>query len=87
MLEKTERSHDDFWRFLEILKRRITIVPAEEINPFLKKAKKISPDPCDTAYFALALKLNAGIWSNDGLLQNQKQVRVWKTQQLSELAP
>ncbi len=87
LLEKTERSHDDFGRFLEILTRRITIVPVEEIKPFLKDASNISPDPGDVPYFALALKLNAGIWSNDARLQNQTQVRVWKTPQLSELAP
>src|SRR3990167_7551404 len=85
LLEKTERTHEDFVRFLEILKRRITIVPVEEIGPFMKKAQEISPDLRDAAYFALALKLNADIWSNDALLQTQKQVRVWKTQQLAEL--
>jgi len=87
ILAKTSRPQKDFGRLLEILKRRIAIVPFEEITPFLKKAKEISPDAGDVPYFALALKLKAGIWSNDNRLQSQNAVRVWKTQELAALLP
>lgn len=86
LLEKTNRRPEGFRRMLEILKRRITMMPAEDIAPFLEAAEGVSPDPNDAPYFALALKLGAGIWSNDGRLQNQAAVRVWKTHELARRA-
>ena len=43
----------------------ITIIPLEEFSRYLDEAEKISPDPDDIIYFALALKLKCGLWSND----------------------
>jgi len=48
----------------------------------LAEAKKLSPDPDDAAYFALALKLGIPIWSNDKKLTGQKQVRIYSTEEL-----
>src|SRR3989344_5732560 len=61
ILKKTERTDEEFFRLIEILKRRIIIVPLEESVSYVKDAEKITPDPDDMAYFALALKLNCGI--------------------------
>ena len=44
---------------------KITFVSAEELKGKLHEADSISPDPDDVVYFALALKLNCVIWSND----------------------
>ncbi|PIN85274.1 MAG: hypothetical protein COV47_03030 [Candidatus Diapherotrites archaeon CG11_big_fil_rev_8_21_14_0_20_37_9] len=41
--------------------------------------KKISPDPKDVPYFALALKLRCPIWTNDKLLKKQKKVKIIST--------
>lgn len=69
------RSHEEFNQFLELLKEQITIIPKKEISPFLDKAKKISPDPKDTVYLALAFALKSNIWSNDkSLKQNQDRI-------------
>jgi predicted nucleic acid-binding protein len=62
--DKTERTADEFYRLLGVLKRRITIIPLEELTDYIKSAERISPDLGDMAYFALALKFNCPIWSH-----------------------
>jgi len=86
ILKKTKRSSEDFQQFLDILKSRIKVVPYERIYPFLKEANKISPDPKDTVYLALALLLNCHIWSNDKeLSEKQKRIRIITTAELVEI--
>jgi len=85
LAEKTDRPPENFARIFSILKTRIRVIPAEEIAPFTERAKKISPDPKDAAYLALALRLRADIWSNDKRLSNQKSVRIWRTEELAAL--
>ena len=82
LLEKTERTTKAFFRLVEILKRKIIIIPLEELVPYVNEAEKISPDPDDMAYFALALKLNCAIWSNDKKLKNQNRIKVYSTHEL-----
>ena len=84
ILEKTERTTEEFFRLLEILKRRIVIVPLEKLVPYVEEAEKLTPDPDDMAYFALALKLNCAIWSNDKKLKEQNKIKVYNTHELSK---
>lgn len=86
ILKKTKRTEEEFFRLLEILKRRIDIVPLEELVPYVKDAEKLTPDPDDMAYFALALKLNCAIWSNDKKLKEQNKIRVYNTHELSRIS-
>jgi len=85
ILAKTKRTTEEFYRLLEILKRRIIVVPLEELTEYVEKAEKISPDPGDMAYFALALKFNCPIWSNDKKLKQQNKVQVYHTHELVKL--
>ncbi len=62
----------------------ITVIEKEELEDFLGQANKISPDPNDIHYFALALKLNCPIWSNDKKLKEQKQAIVYNTRDMIE---
>ena len=83
ILRKTHRNEEDFNKFLEILKEQISIVPKKEITPFMHEANKISPDPKDTVYFALAIALKSNIWSNDKKLkQSQIKINVFSTEEL-----
>jgi predicted nucleic acid-binding protein len=82
LLEKTERTPEEFLKLVEILKRRINIVPHEELIPFVEEAERITPDPDDMAYFALALKLKGAIWSNDKKLKSQQKIKVFNTSEL-----
>lgn len=58
---KTERTDEEFREFFDSIQRRITIIPSEEIEPFIDEAKEISPDIKDVPYVALALKLNIAV--------------------------
>ena len=86
IMSKTERSIDSFYNLLEVLKRRIVLVPLEELTEYIEEAEKITPDPDDMAYLALALKLNCAIWSNDkDLKEKQSVVHVYSTHELVRL--
>ncbi len=85
LLEKTRRSEQDFFETMELLKRRIEFHDWEATIPFAEKAREISPDESDWPYFALALKLGAGLWSNDKKLKKQGQIKVWTTGELIDL--
>ncbi len=62
----------------------VTFLPLEDYSSCLKNAVKISPDPNDIDFFALALKLDLPIWSNDSILKNQKKIVVISTKNLIE---
>ncbi|MBI2672526.1 hypothetical protein HYX16_06350, partial [Candidatus Woesearchaeota archaeon] len=73
------------FKLLEILKRRITIIPIKELVPYIKEAEKLTPDHDDMVYFALALKLDCGIWSNDKKLKEQDKIKIYNTHELSKI--
>jgi len=67
---------------MHMLKDIITVVPKEEYSKFIEEAEEFSPDPKDTLYLALALKLKCAVWSNDEKIKNQDKVKVYSTQDL-----
>ena len=85
LLRKTSRSVEEFHELIEGLKKIISIVSLNELIPFLENANQISPDSKDEVYFALALKLNCGIWSNDKKLKEQGKVKVYSTEEIVKI--
>jgi len=51
----------------------------------LKGALSVSPDPGDIDFLALAMRLDAVLWSNDRMLKGQKRVVVVPTLELVEM--
>ena len=83
ILEKTNRSKEDFEQFLNILREEIEIIPQSIIAPFIEEAEKFSPDPKDTVYLACALAIDSKIWSNDQKLrEGQKEIKMITTEEL-----
>ncbi|MFP3950266.1 MAG: PIN domain-containing protein [Candidatus Micrarchaeia archaeon] len=82
ILLKTKRTEREFNALFGLLKEIMDIVPKSRYLDMLAKAKEISPDPDDAAYFALALKLELPIWSNDKKLRRQSTVRIYSTAEL-----
>lgn len=80
--DKTKRNDKDFDRLMIILREKINVIPNEETEKFISKAKNICPDENDVDYFALALKLNCSVWSNDKALKNQSYIEVCSTEEL-----
>jgi len=60
----------------------IKIIPIHEYQSFLSQARQITPDRWDAPYFALALKLDCPLWTNDKELKKQGMVKVYSTHEL-----
>ncbi|MDP1729356.1 MAG: PIN domain-containing protein [archaeon] len=82
LISKTQRSDEELEWMLKALKSIMIIVPEEEYSQFYEEAKKISPDPDDIQYFALALKLRCGIWSNDKELKKQSRIDIYDSKEV-----
>ncbi len=82
IMEKAKLRQEELEVVLNFLEEQIEIIPFEEFAEKYNEAKNISPDPDDVPYFALALKLNCPIWSNDRKLKEQNAVRVYTTQEI-----
>jgi len=85
IMKKTYRTREQFITLTHQLKDIITVIPEEEYSKFITEAEKFSPDKDDAIYFALAMKLNASIWSNDKRLKKQDKVKVYQTSELLQL--
>lgn len=82
ILQKTERTTQEFYTLLEVFRRRITFVPLDDLVAYLEQAEQISPDPKDVTYIALALKLHISVWSNDKDFKKQNKVKVYTTEEI-----
>lgn len=83
---KTKRNEKSFNDLFDLFERNIVLILKEEIEPFIEKAEKISPDGKDVMYLALALKLRCGLWSNDReLKEKQNAVPVYSTEELIKI--
>jgi predicted nucleic acid-binding protein len=85
LLKKSGLSILEYEKNLSLIKSKITIFPCEYFKDYLKIAKQISPDVNDIQYFALALKTDSVIWSNDKALKNQKIVKIFSTSEVIKL--
>lgn len=85
ILKKSQLTESQFQAFLSILTLRINIIPKTEFGHELDKASKITPDPNDTEYVALALHLHCAIWTNDKKLKEQEEVKIFNTTELIEM--
>lgn len=83
--KKTERTEEEFVTMLHMLHQIIFVIPEEEYEKYMDEAKKISPDVKDEMYFALALKLKCGLWSNDKRLKEQDKVKVYSTKEIIDI--
>lgn len=63
----------------------IKIIKFADFIEFAAEAEKITPDKDDMHYFALSLKLDCPLWSNDKKLKQQSKVKIYSTQEILEL--
>ncbi len=85
ILAKSGLLKADFDLFLSLVSSRISFISKEEFIPFLNKAEKFTPYIDDMEYFALALRLDCAIWSNDKELKKQETVKIYSTSELLKL--
>jgi len=65
------------------LVRRVSLVPTEELIPYISAAEHLIDDPKDAPYVACALSVGADIWTHDRHFR-QPRIRVWSTTALAE---
>jgi len=82
ILSKAKINIGVFELYKAILPYFVKFAPVSVYKDFKNSAELIAPDPDDTQYFALALKLGCAIWSNDKLLKKQDKVTVFSTSEL-----
>lgn len=85
IIKKTKISEYKFNELKFDLAISIKFVSIKEYKDFLEQALKISPDPNDLDFFALALKQNLPIWSNDKILKEQNKVKIFNTKEVLNL--
>jgi len=77
---------EEYFEFvISVLRYFVKTVPSSFFEDLKEEAKKISPHVKDSPFFALALKLNCGIWSNEKRLKRQSRVNVFSTKEIVRL--
>lgn len=79
ILKKSGLSDIEFSEIILRIKNKINIIPESNILIYKEKAISICPDIKDVLYFALCLYLKIPLWSNDKLLKNQNEIKVYST--------
>ncbi|MEA3330039.1 MAG: PIN domain-containing protein [Nanoarchaeota archaeon] len=84
IIKKTKINNKEFNNQLKKLKELVKFIDGKNYQIFIQEAQDFSPDKSDSEFFALCLKENTILWSNDSLLKNQNKIKVLSTQDLIE---
>ncbi len=84
IMEKANIGEEEFEKKKLNLALSIDFISEEYYKKSLKKALKITSDPNDIDFIALALFLKTSLWSNDKGLKKQKTIPVFSTEDLLE---
>ncbi len=82
--KKAGLTGDESQTLLDAIFRYVKLVPKEDYESFKEKAKAISPDKDDWPFFALAIRENCPILSNDKMLKQQSAVTVYSAHELKD---
>lgn len=85
IIERFSLTESQFSLIKKLLGSVVSSDKQEKYSDKLKEAKELSPDPKDVEYFALALKLNCSLWSEDKKLKEQSRVKVLSTTDLLKM--
>lgn len=85
ILSKTHRNEEEFLELLSIIESRVKFISSEEFEEFIPKACELILEHIkDAEYFALSLKYNCPLWSEEKLLKRQSKVKVFNTEELTK---
>ena len=70
---------------IHILFRYIEIINPITYSHYLEEAKNLIPDKEDIPFVACALVFNCPIWSDDKHFQQQKKIKIWKTEDIIKI--
>lgn len=82
---KTGLDESDLKLLVSLLFEDVHVVPRDEFTEHIPEAKEAigSVDPDDVPFLALAIHLDAGIWSDDDHFQRQGQVPTWRNAEIA----
>ena len=72
ILKSFSLSEGQFSFILRLLNSTVQFAETEEYKRFLSRAIRVSPDPDDIDFFAMALKLGCPLWSEEKRLGRQQ---------------
>jgi predicted nucleic acid-binding protein len=78
-------NEEEFTLALNIILSHVIVASREQYLEFEETARKISPDPPDFPFFALALAKKIPLWTNEVRLKKQGKVVVYNTQEILAL--
>ena len=81
---KSKFSEDDLRLSLKLVRERLNLFSLDKYSDRLGEAAEISPHAKDNEFFALALKLNCAIWSDDAGFKKQSKVEVFTSEELAK---
>ncbi|ODS35641.1 MAG: hypothetical protein A7316_00690 [Candidatus Altiarchaeales archaeon WOR_SM1_86-2] len=80
--DKSKLSEEDLESSLSLVREEIKVFPLNTYRDKLSESKDMCPHLKDAEYFALALKFNCPIWSEEKRLKEQPSVEVLSTKEL-----
>ena len=84
LMKYSKLSAEQLESVTQLMKMFIEVKPESFFREFKAEARLVSPDPKDIPFFALALKLNSAIWSNEPRLKKQSSIKVFNTKEVRE---
>lgn len=81
-LLKSKLSEHEFVLWQSEVEKNIKFFKSSRYDDFLEESLAELSDPDDADFLALALSLNAAIWSNDPHLKTQSKVKIYNTSEL-----
>ena len=84
-LKKSRLSNKKFHERKKQIFSKINFIKYEFYKEFINEAINSISDFDDAPYFALALKLNIPIWSNDSILKKQNKIKVLSTKEIIDV--
>lgn len=82
---KTKLSASAFEAMLGLLRDNVRFVEREQYENERKRAEQHCPDTKDVEFFAVALRFQCPLWSNDAELKKQNMCKVLNTEELIEI--
>ncbi len=83
--DKLKINKENFNKQFKELRKTINFVNKREYSNFIKEAEEFFPDKNDADFFALCLKNECLLWSNDALLKKQEKIKVLSTKEIIEI--
>jgi len=85
IVKRSKLSRGELARIFAFIKKEIEFIPFKEFNEYADRSLAIAPHKKDVHYFALALKFDCGLWSNEVAFRRQTNVKIFSDDELMRI--